>query len=278
MAILTLADFKAMMGVTTSADDALYNSLLPAAQGAVEAYCDRKFDSENYQEWFTPASRVRLYQYPITAVRGVGTLLDVAVLTYSSGTSYTASCSQTSITITNYEDLSSTEFLWATYADIDALHTAVETALTDVTFAVTAGYEDYSPTRIRPGMGNTIRMAVEYDADLEAQIDPDTSTYMTVDTIPSPSGSFPFLETMWVAYKAGYAYADMPQGLQMALAGIVRELCVVIKLSGAGALKTESITNYDYTLFDNKTINNIIVQSYANALEDFRRKPTYDAE
>ena len=277
MAILTLADFKAMAGVSGTTNDALYTRLLASMQDAVERYCDRKFDAANYQQWFAPQVRMRVHEFPVTQVRGVGSLEKCASLAFASG-QYTVSSSDKQLTVTDYATMISTDFTWAVSATLSALKTAVEAAYPAVaTVTVVSGYASYATSRVRSALGYDIYMAVPYATTLRAQVDPETMTYVTVDPIPSGSGTFPFAETVWIAYRAGYAYADMPKGLQQALAGIVKETAAVLLLSGAGAIKSESVTNYRYDLFENRQVSNII-ESYSGALEDYRRKPVFDAE
>lgn len=72
MALDTLSNVKARLGVTTSADDTLLGLLQDAADAAVANHCDRDFAGGTYTEYHPGGSEfVHLRNYPVAAVTGV---------------------------------------------------------------------------------------------------------------------------------------------------------------------------------------------------------------
>jgi uncharacterized phiE125 gp8 family phage protein len=72
MSLDTLANVKARLGITTSADDTLLGLLQDAADVAVEQYCDRDFVGGTYTEYHTGGTEfIHLRNYPVASVTSV---------------------------------------------------------------------------------------------------------------------------------------------------------------------------------------------------------------
>lgn len=73
MAIVTLADFKAHIGVSGTSEDSKLEVILLGAERAVESYCGRRFGSQSYTHEVDGSGAVALYlpQRPVTAVESV---------------------------------------------------------------------------------------------------------------------------------------------------------------------------------------------------------------
>lgn len=70
MALCELDVLKALLGVATSAQDVMHQATLDAACAAVEAYCQRRFESADYAEYYNGNGQYRLAlrQRPVTSV------------------------------------------------------------------------------------------------------------------------------------------------------------------------------------------------------------------
>jgi uncharacterized phiE125 gp8 family phage protein len=72
MALDTLANVKARLGITTSADDTLLGLLQDSADKAVENYCNRDFAGGTFTEYHPGGSEfVHLRNFPVDAVTSV---------------------------------------------------------------------------------------------------------------------------------------------------------------------------------------------------------------
>jgi hypothetical protein len=72
MSLDTLANVKARLGVTTSADDTLLGLLQASADTVVANYCNRDFEGGTFTEYFPGGSEfLPLKNFPVTAVTSV---------------------------------------------------------------------------------------------------------------------------------------------------------------------------------------------------------------
>lgn len=72
--LTTLNSLKAYLGVTTTTDDALMETLIDRSSDFIQRYCARNFVSQRYYEWHDTygADRVALRHNPVENVRFVG--------------------------------------------------------------------------------------------------------------------------------------------------------------------------------------------------------------
>ena len=72
-ALVSLADTKTYMGITSSTDDALLERLINAESTRIENYCDRNFREQTYREAYNGSGqrRLRLRNFPVSAVTRV---------------------------------------------------------------------------------------------------------------------------------------------------------------------------------------------------------------
>lgn len=72
MSLDTLANVKARLGITTSADDTLLGLLQESADAAVANYCNRDFAGGSFTEYFAGGSEfVHLRNFPVDTVTSV---------------------------------------------------------------------------------------------------------------------------------------------------------------------------------------------------------------
>lgn len=72
-ALVSLPDLKQFLGTSVRTDDAILESCIERASGAVERYCGRRFTQQRYYEWHegNGSGRWRLRQAPVTMIRAV---------------------------------------------------------------------------------------------------------------------------------------------------------------------------------------------------------------
>src|SRR5262245_66647104 len=72
MSLDTLANVKARLGITTSADDTLLGLLQDSADQAVANHCNRDFEGGTFTEYHSGGSEfVHLRNFPVTSVTSV---------------------------------------------------------------------------------------------------------------------------------------------------------------------------------------------------------------
>lgn len=74
-AIVSLADVKAYMRITTSGNDSLLETLIDTASTRIESYCDRNFIEQTYRELYNTNGqrRLRLRNFPVTQITRLAT-------------------------------------------------------------------------------------------------------------------------------------------------------------------------------------------------------------
>ena len=279
MSILDLATYKNLTGTTNSVNDALITELLPAVQSAIETYCDRKFDAQDYSEWYHYSNQLILNQYPVNSTKFIGQLVIMANFAPTTGYQYEAN--PTGITITDEATFTAQTFLFTTYATLTALKTAIELAIPAVTLSIVSGYENYNYRLIRIGSGSIVYGATK--ADLNCYVD-DNRTLMFLSDY-----SFIFWncldlgypEEMLVIYSGGYTSVTMPMDLKLIEANCIRDMINIMSdtpSSGVtGIYKSETMKNYSYTLADGtasgSTVNVAqVVSKYYPELNPYRKK------
>ena len=73
MALATRADLKTLLSKTTTAEDALFDLILAAADAAVKTYCGRDFEQATYTDYYSGTGRRELVlrQRPVVSVTNV---------------------------------------------------------------------------------------------------------------------------------------------------------------------------------------------------------------
>src|SRR3954466_12117851 len=72
MSLDTLANLKARLGITTSADDTLLGLLQDSADAAIANYCNRDFAGGTFTEYYPGGSLfVHLRNFPVSSVTSV---------------------------------------------------------------------------------------------------------------------------------------------------------------------------------------------------------------
>ena len=90
LALTTTAKVKTYLGITASTDDALIATLVLAAQAKIERFCNRKFDSATFTEYYDGNNQpsIVLTNPPIDSITSVGFLASSTTYTTIDATSY----------------------------------------------------------------------------------------------------------------------------------------------------------------------------------------------
>jgi hypothetical protein len=261
--IITVAEYKSIYG--GNQPDAYYESLLLAAQDAVEWYCDRRFDAADYAEQVLVcgSNRVAVKQYPIQVIQSIAAIKQITPVDTSGNVFSTAVSNLDSIVVvmpngnTVSVDISNIN----TIGDVvDALNTAGYEMAIDADDRVWPKAYILCPTA----------GAIEYAApilDISAAIDILDMPILWLD------------RSLWgkyvIRYRAGYEADDMPYALKQIVADMVNSMITTITTQGGGILTHEKITNYEYTISPDRVtrFRQLAGTAYADALESFRRKP-----
>lgn len=275
--IINLATYKSLTGTTVATDDTYLSATIPAVCQLVEAYCDRHFDVSNYSKWinYNFGTELILDEYPINKVNMIGSQVEVANLSWDTTLhDYAVEVRSDRITITNTKDYGSpsSDHLYSDNHTLAELKIDIEDDY-DITVAIESGYTTLNTQLLKSGNGQTWYGAKRTECDYRIQ-DFSLRFIAEEDVL---SGVFYsdlwFSNSMYLAYNAGYAYADMPVGLQLVVSNIVKDLLSVKNLGGKGIMKSESVTNYSYTNWapSEYDIKNLI-HNYEWNLEPYKKK------
>lgn len=262
MGLITLNEYHTYTNSTNSTSDTLVVTLIESVSDQIENYCDRVFAAADYSEWVSirschPSYRPR--QYPVNRVKMVGQANTALELTNNSATSsYTITVTSENMYI-NDEDLAenSYDLTNASYDTLGELETAVE-ADTDILITVKDDVSQLSKllddkTQTLDESGSLTWDGVEVGGSVRV----DNNTFW-----------FGCGGRYYIRYNAGYS--TIPTDLQNATAQMVKDALAVGEDTVNKNLKSESITNYSYTLMDNVDYNNLI-EAHKGVLNIYRR-------
>lgn len=262
--ILTLATYKGLTGTTSTANDTLISNLIAPVQDQIENFCDRKFDSADYFEWFPYTANLFVKQFPINYVKYFGYSAYVAQF---DSDDYNYQITPTGIVVTSSLTFTSTTFLFATYTNLTLLKTAIEAAIPAITLTIQTGYETMNYRLLKLGTGKQVYGAEKFD--ITTSVDNSESNFVQLQ--PGIGDAYPIAwgivndRPLLLIYNGGYAYADMPKGLQLICANVIKEIVSSLTAGGSGSnssgsgitgiYRSESIGDYSYTLADGETTN-----------------------
>jgi len=272
--IINLSTYKSLTNTTVATDDAYLTAIIPNVCDIVETYCDRHFDANNYQFWTTITDSIITDEYPIIKLIMAGQQQKVAVLSWPTTSDYSVEICSDKVVVTDTKSygLATDYYTFATNTTLAALKISIEDDW-DITVAIETGYTDFNTALLKTGTQQTWYGAVRYNANYRIQ--DNTIRFMKLeDAIEAQFGFDSFIPNcFFVYYRAGYEYADMPKGLQLVVANIVKDILYLSKMGGKGMLKSETITNYSYTNWNPSEydIKNVI-NNYADGLDPWRKK------
>jgi hypothetical protein len=269
--LTSLYDFKLYAGIasTTTDDDNLIIALIEQTGVALESYCGRTWTSTTYKQWMdgTGTPWLTLPNWPITKAYGVG-LADqnVASIKFTGGSYavvHVADGTMQLLSIATDGTETETSITLATYPTIGDLETQVET-VSGWSMEVISGKSTEPSTLIRPVYGGWALSPDDVDLDIPDEVEVCGIMDESRQTLERPRGLiFPSgRENVFVWYVAGYTLSspyntniapttagNVPKDLVMIANSIVKTALDGSKQT-VGALKSERIGNYQYTLDD----------------------------
>ena len=275
MALVTVSEVKSYTSLGDG-DDAIITTLIPAVSSSIENYCDRLFDAQDYSVWTCYSNEIMLENYPINYVKFIGYVNEVAVFTDTTDNNqytYEVTASRelgtlVSLAITD-NALTTTTFAFATYTNLTLLKAAVELAIPAITMTITSGFETMSYKLLKQGTGRYLYGAERSNATTMIT---DNRTLVIMQSLDFLFNSDLYMTTpIYIVYNAGYATADVPAALKQITSNIIKDCVKVVSSKLTGLMKSESLTNYSYTLSDSSTINEV-VSNYSMELDFYRKK------
>lgn len=276
MAIITLAQYRTLTN-TTAADgfDAYITSLIPVVQNQIEDYCDRTFDDARYYQWFhyNGDRLIVLPEYPVEQILYIGYPAKVATVSYTTG-AYNIEITKTGVTVTNDADFHQDTYLFSVNNTLAKLKVEIEDDYgPNMLVTIESGYSSMNSLLLRTGSGLEWTAAVRLDTNTRLQDRSDRIVEFAYNTpfIMSYQNDYIFNDELFVMWNAGYTSTTMPKDLQMTCSMVIKDYLAISKKADLGLYKSESITNYSYTLGDMSLIKNLI-ENYAASLEGYVKK------
>ena len=274
MPIITTADYQNLTNTTLTPAETVYvNSLIPVVQDEIERYCDRIFDSADYLEWYKYSKYIVLRQYPITAIKYIGELDEVAV--FSNTTDYTYEITATALKVTDNALTTTTVTFGGAILTLTDIKTAIEALLPPLTLTITSGYATLSYKLLRVGTGASVMGARRNDCQTKLIEDENRTLEILIDSAFMFWVSTDYVcdTNVFIAYTAGYTALTMPKMLQMVACNVIKDTMNIQSAGITGLYESETITNYSYKLGANVTsyVGQELSKYYGD-LEVFRKK------
>ena len=273
MALIDLATYKILTNTTGTDNDALITILLDSATTEIQNYCDRIFAQDTYVDWVNVGCN-RNYipnQYPVNKVLLFGAP-DTALTITNGGTtvasSYTLYIDDDALLTITDSNLTETTFdlTDALYDTLTELGAAITVALSDLTCVIATDVSQKSSLLKPQSYGSEAGEVVKVIG-----VNPSTNQAVVEDNVIYFSGvcrydSLTYADFV-VAYKAGYA--TIPTDLQLICANITEDALNVQLGETNSDVKSESVTNYSYTLADTVNMKAIVV-GYTQGLAAYK--------
>ena len=270
--ILTLADYRTLTNTVSGIDDSYITELLTVVQSQIENFCDRKFDSQDYSEWYKYSRYLILREYPVTNVKFLGTLQKMA--TFSSD-DYNYELTNTALNVTDNTLTTTTVTFGGAITTLTDIKTAIETAIPTITLTIDSGYTNASYKLLRVGTGKDVYGAVRSVAQTKLIEDESRTLELLADS------SFIFFYAsdyctdvnMYLVYTAGYTASTMPLDLQMVEANIVSDISNAQTSGITGLVTSETITNYSWSS-STELLKNVgkELDNYTDVLDKYVKK------
>jgi hypothetical protein len=253
--LITLSQYQTLTNSATSTNDTLIETLLSSVTLEIENYCDRKFWVDTYLVWLNNwCYFYELYPkaLPIKAISYYGESTTALTVTNTGTSPYTFNIKDEELTVTSN----------LTYTAHD-----LNTTLTNLVNTLTSAYNvtivrDTTVTQngllLEPA-NYTILPSTAIEIKGSKQVEGDSKIIGNI--IKCIAGCD------IIGYVAGYT--TIPNDLQLTTANIVKDVLGVQLGTNKAPYKSETITNYSYTLQDNISWYNII-NNYAGQLATYK--------
>jgi len=266
MSLITLETFKTLKNITDTTNDALYTQLLSIATVQIENWCDRIFSAADYIEWIKTDNCNSVYvtkQYPIIRVKYLGSAYNAIKLTNNDTLDYLLDITNSILTV-NDETLTENTFDLTNVSSstLTTLVSSMNAVYTDIT-AVIDSEASQTSKLLKPAV---------YTLLAGDTVDIVGSKVESYNITVKNDGLIYGISSGVIVYKAGYE--TIPLDLQLACANIVYDTADVLLNDKTGNYKSESITNYSYTLADGIKLQNIIngyINTYSDTLNYYKK-------
>jgi len=285
--LITIAQYEAIIGTITKADARTLVStyLIPAASQAIERFVDRSLAATTYVEWVKTGNTYGVFfpeQYPLLTLYSVNKA-DTVFTVSNTGTQAMVVIVQPTM-LQAYNPLTNVavSYAYSTYTSIGLL---LAQLATDYPLLVTEATVDtsMSTTLLRPAtiaiqggalssvQGAIVAMTGHVNADRIVYGSEFAGSWNTMDFpgLPLDSVQYGNVGHICLVYSAGYS--PLPSDLIVTTANIVRDMLAVEQGKRATGVKSESVSQYSYTLLDSIDFDNIVGTKYAGALRQYRR-------
>jgi len=257
--LCSLAYAKTVMGVTDSAGDAKLGLLIAAVSDAVERECDRHFSRRLFTGWHDGRGHEELVlkEWPISSVRrvSIGSVDALSVRCLAPDASEATAeitDSALSLVVLDGADAGTTLLTLATETPLSSLVTAIGLVPGSWSAQALSSLGGHRSVRLRP---SGVKPCRDASASFEMPEAGETDYFVDYDcgTISLKCGTFPRgKRNIYVEYEAGYE--TIPAALQQIAAEIVRAAYYATSslgvTSSGGAVKSETLGDYSYTLED----------------------------
>lgn len=264
MGLITLSEYHTLTNTTNSASDTYITEMIDVVSDKIEKYCDRTFTATNYKEEVSINGCRPTYQteqYPVNRVIVIGQPNTAIEYTNNSASNvYSITTTPTTMYI-NDEALNETSYdLVTTYSTLSGLETQVESD-TNLLLTVKSNVSQVSKF-LKEG---TFVVEESGSATQDGMDIGGTVTIINDNTLEFGCGG-----SYIIYYNAGYS--TIPEPLQQVVAQMTETAVALSADSNALGkdIKSESITNYSYTLQDSVDYNDLIKQ-YQSVLDQYKR-------
>ena len=282
--IVTASEVRSLANIPTVITDAQINALIPSVQDAIEVFCDRRFIEWTWNSWFPYDRALLLPQYPVQEIMFLGTPVN-CVQVIDNANRYSFDIKQANganlnvipkLSVIDCFTFVVTDFLFSTYTNVHDLVTAVAAAFPALNLTIstspTYDFNSMNTLSLRAGTGlnwyGAVRQNVLY------RIDDETSRMLIIPqnvVVQFNSLDYWFEVSINVVWKAGYTQALVPGTLKFVAAQVINDIINISKTGSGGILKSETITNYSYTMFDHANLGILINEKYAIMLNPYKK-------
>lgn len=256
MALTTIANVKAILGITDSSQDTLLQNYVDAVSTAISSYCDRIFEASNYNE-IVPAQDHRIYlrNQPINTIYFCGTDVESAITVTYTGSNFASIQVKFDRILVN-DGLSSTEFEYADYQTITEIASAIASVTNFSTVVNTVG----SSSLLYIGQ---ISFLKANESQTLEKVSSSSNIEQIYDGFYSTDRSCPH----FVIYNGGYTI--IPSDLIE-----IANKCVVLLYNNmpSGGEQSETIGNYSYTNRINDEATDLVIGDFAKSLAGYKSK------
>ena len=296
MSFITIADLKLVLGIEDTEQDVLLQSLVDSVQSLWNTLTNKIWEQITHTQYCTatkisdcPAipessfygisnaeieceyiSRIFLDDYPISDVNQVASGKQAALQVYNSNEYSTATVKVTSTgIIVTYNSVADSTVLFATYATISDVVTAINALGSGWTADVMSNYGSWQSSNLLPMFAKNCIDSNQVDLNIPAYF---YDIYNIDEETGIVDGSFPLgMKNVYVTYTSGYADADCPAWLKNALVNQAAYWFMEIKDKGWAVNKEDEAGDGGSQTFIKDQMTGNLLPEF-EMLVDFHRK------